>query len=97
LQAYLVLGHLINYLGLIETDFPDIWSKTVVSSETEGTILFIPRERNLTRLYIELNPSIIAVEDTERSTQEFVKERAIAIMSPFKISWISVGMFKLNY
>lgn len=83
-------------LGVIETDFPDLWSKVVISSETEGTILCIPRERNMTRLYIELHPS--ASSDTpsaEAKSQEFVMSRASAIMSPFKLSWNTVGWFLL--
>ena len=47
--------------GIITTDFPDLWSKVVIHSETKGTILCIPRERNMTRLYIELNDGF---EDT---------------------------------
>ncbi|KAG9538874.1 phenol 2-monooxygenase, partial [Aureobasidium melanogenum] len=42
--------------GVIETDFPDLWSKVVVYSEEAGNVLCIPRERNMTRLYIELRP-----------------------------------------
>jgi phenol 2-monooxygenase len=64
----------------------------VISSEAEGTILCIPRERNMTRLYIELHPS--ASDDTpssEAKSQESVMGRARAIMSPFKLSWKTVG------
>jgi hypothetical protein len=82
---------LIKDTGVIETDFPDLWSKDVISSETEGTILCIPRERNMTRLYIELHPNTAATESKEDSTQDFVMERAKAIMKPFKLSWKSVG------
>ena len=78
--------------GVIETDFPDLWSKVVISSESEGTILCIPRERNMTRLYIELHPSAAAdTPSSEAKSQEYVMGRARAIMSPFKLSWISVG------
>ena len=42
--------------GVLDTDFPDIWSKVVIHSETLGSVLMIPRERGLTRLYIELRP-----------------------------------------
>ena len=90
---YLRLRLLLKYFqGVIETDFPDLWSKVVISSETAGTILCIPRERNMTRLYIELHPS--ASSDTSSSgaaSQEFVMSRAREIMSPFKISWNTVG------
>jgi hypothetical protein len=83
--------------GVIETDFPDLWSKVVISSETAGTVLCIPRERNMTRLYIELHPS--ASSDTpssEAATQDFVMSRAKDIMSPFKLSWKTVGQSLLR-
>jgi len=76
--------------GVIETDFPDIWSKTVISSETEGSVLCIPREKNMTRLYIEMNPGATP-SSSEAATEEFVMERAKAIMAPFKLSWKSIG------
>ena len=84
---------LLIVLGVIETDFPDLWSKVVISSETEGTILCIPRERNMTRLYIELHPSASAdySPSAEAKSQDFVMGRARAIMSPFKLCWKKVG------
>ncbi len=36
--------------GELETDFPDIWSKTLVYSQEYGSILIIPRERNMTAI-----------------------------------------------
>ncbi|PBP25483.1 hypothetical protein BUE80_DR003541 [Diplocarpon rosae] len=78
--------------GVIETDFPDLWSKAVITSETEGSILCIPREKNMTRLYIELHPGSAPV-DSEAATEEFVMQRAKAIMHPFKVSWGAVEWF----
>ena len=75
---------------MIDTDFPDLWSKAVISSETEGSILCIPREKNMTRLYIELHPGS-APMSSEAATEEFVMKRAKAIMAPFKLSWKSIG------
>jgi phenol 2-monooxygenase (NADPH) len=84
---------LTNNLGVIETDFPDLWSKAVISSETGGSVLCIPRERNMTRLYIELHPNAAPVssEAPEAATEEFVMRRAKEIMSPFTLSWKTVG------
>jgi len=84
---------LTNDIGVIETDFPDLWSKAVISSETGGSVLCIPRERNMTRLYIELHPSAAPVssEAPEAATEEFVMRRAKEIMSPFTLSWKTVG------
>ncbi|PBP21429.1 hypothetical protein BUE80_DR007521 [Diplocarpon rosae] len=78
--------------GVIETDFPDLWSKAVIASETEGSILCIPREKNMTRLYIELHPGSAPI-DSEAATEEFVMQRAKAIMHPFKVSWEAVEWF----
>jgi phenol 2-monooxygenase len=81
------------YAGVIETDFPDLWSKVVIQSETAGTVLCIPRERNMTRLYIELDRSF---DDSERATQDLVMKKAQAIMAPYSVQWTSVGMLFEN-
>lgn len=79
--------------GDIDTDFPGLWSKAVVYSHKYGNVLCIPRESNLTRLYIELK-----LEDGERlpkekATQEYVMERARAILQPYTLSWTSIEWF----
>ncbi|EXJ81516.1 hypothetical protein A1O1_07580 [Capronia coronata CBS 617.96] len=80
--------------GVIETDFPDLWSKVVIHSETAGTVLCIPRERNMTRLYIELDRSL---DDSvpAQATQEYVIKQAQEIMSPFSVTWTSVEWFSV--
>ena len=77
--------------GVIETDFPDLWSKVVISLHTKGTILCIPRERNMTRLYIELHPNSTPDGSADPMTEAFVMKKAQQIMSPFTLSWKSVG------
>ncbi|KAJ4338347.1 hypothetical protein N0V95_008083 [Ascochyta clinopodiicola] len=80
--------------GVLDTDFPDIWSKVVIQSETLGSVLMIPRERGLTRLYIELRPgSEAAVSAGEQTPQEFVQSRARAILQPYRLEWRSVEWF----
>jgi phenol 2-monooxygenase len=79
--------------GVITTDFPDLWSKVVIHSETKGTILCIPRERNMTRLYIELNAGFEDTLTTEEQRRDFVITRAQEIIAPFKLEWESIGMF----
>ncbi|KAF2088102.1 hypothetical protein K490DRAFT_40307 [Saccharata proteae CBS 121410] len=79
--------------GVIETDFPDLWSKAVVYSEEAGSILFIPRERNMTRLYIELKPDHRAGTTTKELSEQFVMERAQEIMDPFYLKWRTVEWF----
>lgn len=77
--------------GELQTDFPDIWSKTLVYSQEHGSILIIPRERNMTRFYIELKSSPKA--DRNQLGQEFVMKRAQEIMAPFDVRWKYVEWF----
>ncbi|KAF2806978.1 phenol 2-monooxygenase [Mytilinidion resinicola] len=79
--------------GQIDTDFPDFWSKAVISSEERGSVLMIPRERNLTRLYIELKSDAREGTTREELSQDFVMKRAQEIMSPFYLRWKSVEWF----
>lgn len=73
--------------GELDTDFPDIWSKTVVYSEAHGSVLIIPRERNLTRFYIEVKNQQDSIDET------FVMDQARKIMSPYSLEWLSVEWF----
>ena len=77
--------------GELDTDFPDIWSKTLVYSQEYGSILIIPRERNMTRFYIELKTS--GKSDRNSLGQEFVMQRAKDIMAPFDVRWKYVEWF----
>ncbi|TLS28487.1 hypothetical protein PpBr36_01124 [Pyricularia pennisetigena] len=77
--------------GELETDFPDIWSKTLVYSQEHGSILIIPRERNMTRFYIELKSS--PKSDRRELGQEFVMQRAREIMAPFEVKWKYIEWF----
>ncbi|KAL2199287.1 FAD binding domain-containing protein [Corynascus similis CBS 632.67] len=77
--------------GELVTDFPDIWSKTLVYSQEHGSILIIPRERNMTRFYIELKSSPKA--DKDQLGQEFVMQRAKEIMAPFEVGWKYIEWF----
>ncbi|KAG9239305.1 FAD binding domain-containing protein [Amylocarpus encephaloides] len=81
--------------GVIETDFPDLWSKVVIHSEEKGTILCIPRERNMTRLYIELNPRMAEALSNDAATQDFVIKRAQEIIAPFTLKWESIEWFSV--
>ena len=74
--------------AVIETKFPDLWSKAIVQSE-KGAILSIPRERNMTRLYIELQDT--AEENSKEVVQDFVMKRAEEIFSPYKLTWKRIG------
>lgn len=73
--------------GELDTDFPDLWSKTVIYSEQHGSILIIPRERNLTRFYIEIKNQQKFIDEI------FVMEQARRIMSPYHLEWLSIEWF----
>ncbi|KAJ4390984.1 hypothetical protein N0V93_004583 [Gnomoniopsis smithogilvyi] len=73
--------------GELDTDFPDLWSKTVIYSEEHGSVLIIPRERNLTRFYIEIKGQQQSVDET------FVMEQARKIMNPFHLEWLTIEWF----
>lgn len=77
--------------GELSTDFPDIWTKTLVYSEENGSILIVPRERNMTRFYIELKtcPQSTGWEPD----QEFIMQQARKIMAPFSVNWNYVEWF----
>lgn len=77
--------------GELVTDFPDLWSKAVIYSHKYGNILCIPRERNMTRFYIELKSEDGESLPKEQATQEYVMERARQILQPYKLDWINVG------
>lgn len=78
--------------GVIDTNFPDLWSKVVIYSEEAGNVLCIPRERNMTRLYIELRSEASGASISKaQATQKFVMKRAREIMKPYTLGWESVG------
>ncbi|KAL6231083.1 hypothetical protein BDW75DRAFT_233905 [Aspergillus navahoensis] len=79
--------------GVIETDFPDLWSKVAVRSHTVGSILWIPRERGMTRLYVELSATAGERVDKAKATPEYVMARAKEAMKPFNLEWKSIEWF----
>jgi phenol 2-monooxygenase len=62
--------------GVLETDFPDIFSKTVLYNEDVGSVLMFPRERNMTRLYIELKRELREGTPNEMLDQDYVMQLA---------------------
>ena len=77
--------------GVVTTDFPDLWSKVVIHNEKKGTILCIPRERNMTRLYIELNAGLEESLTSEQERRDFVVRRAQEIIAPYELIWQDIG------
>ncbi|PYH55136.1 uncharacterized protein BO96DRAFT_435470 [Aspergillus niger CBS 101883] len=79
--------------GIIDTDFPDLWSKVAVRSHTAGSILWIPRERGMTRLYVELSSTDGERVDRAKATPEYVMARAREAMQPFRLEWKFIEWF----
>lgn len=84
--------------GEIDTDFPDIWTKSVVFSERFGSLLIIPRERDMTRLYIEMRPdaepaTTTAAANDPSLVQSAIMRRAAQILHPYRIRWRSIEWF----
>lgn len=79
--------------GVVTTNFPDLWSKVVIHNEAKGTILCIPRERNMTRLYIELNAGFEESLKSEQERRDFVIRRAQEIIAPYTLVWQDIGNF----
>ncbi|KAB8215537.1 FAD binding domain protein [Aspergillus novoparasiticus] len=79
--------------GVIDTDFPDLWSKVAVRSDRAGSILWIPRERNMTRLYVQLSETDGERVDKSKATPEYVMQRARDAMHPFRLEWKTIEWF----
>ncbi|KAH9889597.1 FAD binding domain-containing protein [Xylariomycetidae sp. FL2044] len=79
--------------GEIVTNFPDLWSKTVVYHEEHGSILIVPRERNMTRFYIEIKAGTTIPSRSRELGQELVMQQAKKILDPYSVEWRSVEWF----
>ncbi|KIW03959.1 hypothetical protein, variant [Verruconis gallopava] len=79
--------------GEIETDFPDIYSKTVIHNKEAGTMIVLPRERGMTRLHIELSPQLRDVASREKLSQEFVINIAREIFEPYQLRFQHIEWF----
>ena len=82
-----------RWIGVIDTDFPDLWSKVAVRSHAAGSILWIPRERNMTRLYVQLSETDGERVERSKATPEYVIQRAKDAMHPFHLEWKTIEWF----
>ncbi|KAI5458671.1 FAD binding domain-containing protein [Mariannaea sp. PMI_226] len=74
------------------TDFPDIRMRCAIHSEKSGSIMVIPRENKLVRLYIQITTTEkIGDQDsrTDRSwiTPEVILQSAQRIIAPYKLDY----------
>lgn len=71
------------------TSFPDIRIRCAIHSAESGSIMIIPRENKLVRLYIQLNEVNSATQQLDRSTitPEILLKAAQKIMSPYDLAY----------
>lgn len=72
------------------TDFPDIRMRCAIHSASSGSVMVIPRENKLVRLYIQLTTAGAEKAgkfDRSKITPEFILQSAQRIMAPYKITY----------
>ncbi|WEW57384.1 hypothetical protein PRK78_002851 [Emydomyces testavorans] len=81
--------------GVVRTNFPDIKTKCTIHSD-HGSIMVIPREEDMVRLYVQLassteknwNPRMTA-------TVSQVQEAAIKVFKPYEITWDRIEWYSV--
>ncbi|KAK0712310.1 FAD binding domain-containing protein [Apiosordaria backusii] len=72
------------------TDFPDIRMRCAIHSANDGSLMVIPRENRLVRLYIQLKevtPDASGRADRSKITPELIFSAAQKILKPYKIDY----------
>ncbi|KAM7187297.1 phenol hydroxylase [Naviculisporaceae sp. PSN 640] len=72
------------------TDFPDIRMRCAIHSANNGSLMVIPRENRLVRLYIQLKevtPDASGRADRSKITPELIFSAAQKILAPYKIDY----------
>ena len=95
--AYARPGDSTDYIwGVLDivpiTDFPDIRMRCAIHSASSGSVMVIPRENKLVRLYIQLTTTEKIGEggakaDRSKITPQVILESAQRIMAPYKITY----------
>jgi len=81
--------------GVVRTDFPDIKMKCTIHSDA-GSIMVIPREDNMVRLYIQIASSTDKDWNPRKTASEHeVQEAAKRILKPYYIEWDRVEWFSV--
>ncbi|KAK4118724.1 hypothetical protein N657DRAFT_329845 [Parathielavia appendiculata] len=81
--------------GVVKTDFPDIKMKCTIHSE-HGSIMVIPRENNMVRLYIQIASSTDPdFNPRKTATAEEVQASAKRILQPYSIEWERVEWYSV--
>ncbi|KAG5804942.1 hypothetical protein H9Q74_010417 [Fusarium xylarioides] len=74
------------------TDFPDIRQRCAIHSASSGSVMVIPRENKLVRLYIQLTTTAKIGEQDSRAdrswiTPDVILESAQKILAPYKLTY----------
>ncbi|PGG95582.1 hypothetical protein AJ79_09972 [Helicocarpus griseus UAMH5409] len=72
------------------TDFPDIRMRCAIHSENQGSVMIIPRENKLVRLYIQLKEVAVGEggrADRTKITPDVILKSAQNIMAPYKLAY----------
>ena len=81
--------------GVVRTNFPDIKMKCTIHSD-HGSIMVIPREDNMVRLYIQIASSTDPDFDPRKTaTVEEVQTHAKAILAPYYLEWDRVVWYSV--
>ncbi|KAJ5811701.1 hypothetical protein N7474_008002 [Penicillium riverlandense] len=81
--------------GVVRTNFPDIETKCTIHSDA-GSIMVIPREDNMVRLYVQIASSTDPDWNPRKTaTAEQVQQTARNILSPYWIEWDRVEWYSV--
>ncbi|KAL9075034.1 MAG: hypothetical protein Q9157_004169 [Trypethelium eluteriae] len=72
------------------TDFPDIRNRCMIHSASSGSLMVIPRENKLVRLYVQLKevvPDASGRADRSKITPDTILAAAQKTLSPYKLSY----------
>ncbi|KAI8720130.1 hypothetical protein NCS52_00457700 [Fusarium sp. LHS14.1] len=73
-----------------KTDFPDIRMRCAIHSAENGSLMIIPRENKLVRLYIQLKevtPDASGRADRSKISPDFIFKAAQKIIQPYKLDY----------
>src|SRR3954468_8473434 len=93
--GYQMVGDATDFIwGVLDiipiTDFPDIRMRCAIHSANDGSLMVIPRENKLVRLYIQLKelvPDANGRADRSKITPEIILKAAQKILAPYKITY----------
>ncbi|TKX19775.1 phenol hydroxylase-like protein 1 [Elsinoe australis] len=81
--------------GPVQTNFPDIKMKCTIHSD-HGSIMVIPREDNMVRLYVQIASSTDPDWNPRKTaTEKEVQDHAKKILAPYTIEWERVEWFSV--